>query len=137
MVALHAMHETWRYLWAGPVTLLGLLLVAAAWGSGTRVRVVGGVIEAEGGLITYLLERWVPLAGGAAAMTLGHVVIGRNQATLDRCRAHERIHVRQCERWGPVFIPAYLTASLIAHLRGLDAYYDNAFEREAYNRAVR
>jgi hypothetical protein len=65
-------------------------------------------------------------------MTLGHVVIGRDRDCLDHSRAHERIHVRQAERWGPLFIPAYLLASLFAKLRGRDAYRDNPFEREAY-----
>jgi hypothetical protein len=32
-------------------------------------------------------------------MTLGHVVIARDQDLLDLTRAHERVHVRQCERW--------------------------------------
>lgn len=124
-----------RYLWASPNTLLGLFVLLLTAGSGIRVRRVRGVIEAHGGLIARLLERCVPIPGAAAAMTLGHIVIARNQADLDRSRAHERVHVRQCERWGPAFVPAYLVAGLIIYLRGGDPYYDNPFEREAYNRA--
>jgi hypothetical protein len=67
-------------------------------------------------------------------MTLGHVVIGRNEACLDRSRAHERVHVRQCERWGPLFIPAYALASGVVLLRGGRPYLDNPFEREAFER---
>ena len=93
---------------------------------------VGGVIEIHSAFIARFLEKAVLMPGGAAAMTLGHVVIGRNADCLNRSRAHERIHVRQCERWGPFFIPAYLLASLIACLRGLDPYLDNWFEREAF-----
>ena len=37
-------------------------------------------------------------------------------------RAHERVHVRQCETWGPLFVPAYLTASLWAVWRGRNFY---------------
>jgi hypothetical protein len=32
-------------------------------------------------------------------------------------RQHEHIHVRQCERWGPFFLPAYGVASVLALLR--------------------
>ena len=65
-------------------------------------------------------------------MTLGHVVIARDEHLLEETRAHERVHVRQCERWGPLFIPAYLAASLVLWLVGRRAYEDNPFEREAY-----
>ena len=36
------------------------------------------------------------------------------------------------QRWGPLFIPAYLTASLLQLVRGRRPYEDNPFEREAY-----
>ena len=45
-------------------------------------------------------------------MTLGHVVLGRSAAALAETRAHERVHVTQCERWGPFFVPAYAASSL-------------------------
>ena len=63
-------------------------------------------------------------------MTLGHVVLGRDAAILDHAREHERVHVRQCERWGLLFIPAYLLASAWQALGGREAYRDNPFERE-------
>ena len=65
-------------------------------------------------------------------MTLGHVVLGLDRAAHRRTRRHERVHVRQCERWGPLFLPAYLLASAYLWLKGRSAYYDNPFEREAY-----
>jgi hypothetical protein len=40
--------------------------------------------------------------------------------------------VRQCERWGPLFLPAYAIASLSAWVRGRDPYEGNRFEREAF-----
>jgi tetratricopeptide (TPR) repeat protein len=49
-------------------------------------------------------------------------------------REHERVHVRQYERWGPLFIPLYLAAAAIAWWKGLDPYRDNPFEREAFER---
>jgi hypothetical protein len=68
-------------------------------------------------------------------MTLGHVVLGRDQTQLDQTRTHERVHVRQVERWGPLFIPAYLIASVVQWARGKRAYADNPFEREAFDRS--
>jgi hypothetical protein len=65
-------------------------------------------------------------------MTLGHVVWGVDPAALDRTRAHERIHVAQYERWGPLFLPAYALSSLMAWSRGQDPYRDNRFERQAF-----
>ncbi len=70
-------------------------------------------------------------------MTLGHTVLGRTAAALDMARPHELIHVRQYERWGPLFVPAYLLCSLVIWLRGKDAYRDNPFEREAFTQGER
>jgi hypothetical protein len=66
-------------------------------------------------------------------MTFGHVVFGQSQAALDATRDHEHVHVRQYERWGIVFVPAYLAASAYLLVRGRDAYRENPFEIEAYS----
>jgi hypothetical protein len=66
-----------------------------------------------------------------AAITLGHVVLAQTRADLEQTRAHERVHVRQYERWGPFFPLLYLGASLAAWSRGDHPYLDNRFEREA------
>jgi hypothetical protein len=124
-------------LWALPMTVLGLLLIPLAWLSGGHTSVVDGVIEAHGGWITAFLRRWPPFSAGAAAMTLGHVVLAMSPRDMEESRAHERVHVRQCERWGILFLPAYLGASLWALLRGRDPYRDNPFEREAFAEAGR
>lgn len=116
-------------LWAGPASLLGLLLAAAALASGGGVRKRGRVLEVYGGLASRFLESF---PNGPAAMTLGHAVIGRSVAALDITRRHELVHVRQYERWGPAFIPAYLVCSLWLWLAGRDAYRDNPFEVEAF-----
>jgi hypothetical protein len=122
------------YLWAFPTTALGLAFAAATLLSGGRGRVVDGVLEICGGASEFYLRRVVGLvlSGGASAMTLGHVVIGRDLDLLDSTRSHERIHVHQCERWGPLFVPVYLLASLWAWLRGRRPYEDNFLEREAF-----
>lgn len=119
------------YAWAAPTSLLGL---AVALLSGARLAWRAGVLEASGRGV----GRWFDLVApgrGILAMTLGHVVLGRTPQALDATRAHERVHVAQCERWGPVFLPAYACASAAAWLRGGDVYYDNVFEREAWRAA--
>jgi hypothetical protein len=120
-----------RYIWAFPNTLVGLLFVPAAMLPRGRMQVVDGVLEAHGPLISALLRHCVPIRNGAAAITFGHVVLARNSYWLDATRAHERVHVRQCEIWGPAFIPAYLTAGLWALMTGAGPYTGNYFERQA------
>ena len=121
------------YLWAFPTSSLGLLaLLLASTRGRLKAHVVDGVLEIHGGWITLFLRHGTLLEGGASAMTLGHVVLGQSQWLLEQTRGHERVHVRQCERWGPFFIPAYLLASAIAWARGARPYLDNPFERKAY-----
>jgi len=119
------------YLWAFPATLLGLLFVPISLFDG-GVHLVDGVLEVHGRFVSRFLSDWSLLKGGASAMTLGHVVIGRDELLLDLTRSHERVHVRQYERWGPLFIPAYLGCSLALWAMGRQGYRDNPFEREAY-----
>jgi hypothetical protein len=119
-----------RYVWAGPTTLAGLGTAILALPGG-RISTVQGVVEAHGPLVSWLLSHATPLGGGVGAVTLGHVVLARDARTLGATRAHERVHVAQYERWGPFFVPAYLTAGLWAFIRGGHPYFDNHFEREA------
>jgi hypothetical protein len=123
------------YLWALPWTALGLAAGAVGLATGGRVQRCGGTIEFHGGFIDRLLEHMPGSGCGAIGMTLGHVVLGRNDAALEICRCHELVHVRQYERWGPLFVPAYLLCSALIWARGGDAYRDNPFEREAYRLA--
>lgn len=123
-----------KYLWAAPTTALGFVVVLAGlWRA--RVCVVDGVVEAHGPALDWLLSHFTLMSGGAAALTLGHLVIARDGWSLESTRAHERVHVRQCEVWGPLFVPAYLIASLSAILRGGHCYFDNRFEVEAFDAA--
>ncbi|NRA58123.1 MAG: hypothetical protein HRU13_08450 [Phycisphaerales bacterium] len=116
-------------LWASPATLIGLLVGVLGLITGGRTRRSGRVLEFHGGAVTWLLDR-APVR--PLALTLGHVILGCSLEALDRCHEHELVHVSQYERWGPFFIPAYLTCSLVLRLRGRDAYRDNPFERAAY-----
>lgn len=121
--------------WALPATLVGLAAVSLAVASGGRVRRRGGLIEAHGGFVARLLASGIPILRGAAAMTLGHVVLAQDEECLEWSRRHERVHVRQYECWGPFFIPAYLVACLVAAARGGHYYRDNVFELAAYREA--
>lgn len=94
-------------------------------------RVRAGAIEFYGRPIQWLFQ-WTPATRMASAMTLGHVIVGTSRDALDHACDHERVHVRQYERWGPFFVPAYLLASAVLWCRGKNPYWDNPFEREAY-----
>ena len=119
-------------LWASPNSAVGLFVGAIAWFGGARFVRRQGCIEIHGGLVTWILKKMLP-PGGAAALTIGHVIWGQSAESLDVCRAHEHVHVRQYERWGPLFLPAYLACSAWLWWRGKDAYRDNPFEIAAYN----
>lgn len=120
-----------RYLWALPNTLLGLLFVPVVIASKGRMEIVDGVLELRGRGVATILRR-VPIRGGADAMTFGHIVVGRDRAALASSRRHERVHVRQCEVWGPAFVPAYLLASAWGAITRRGAYHGNYFERQAF-----
>lgn len=123
-----------RYLWVLPTTLVGLAFLPLAVLTGGGAQVHTGVLEIYGGLVAVLLRYGTLVPGGASAMALGHVVLAVDRSTLNWSRKHERVHVRQAERWGPFFIPVYLLASVWVLLCGGQAYLDNPFEREAYER---
>lgn len=118
--------RTLAYTWAAPTTSVGLMMGVLTLTTGGRVQRRRGVLEFHGGLARWYFER-----SGFAAMTLGHVILGRDEECLEYCREHEHVHVRQVERWGPFFIPAYLGSSVWQHLQGKRAYQDNWFERDA------
>jgi hypothetical protein len=119
-----------RYIWAFPNTLIGLLFVPGALFRG-GLQIVDGVLEVHGAFISWMLRHVVLLPGGASAVTLGHVVLARDRQSLAVTRAHERVHVRQYELWGPAFIPAYVVASMCGLVTGAGVYYGNRFERQA------
>ncbi|HZF09572.1 MAG TPA: hypothetical protein VFE33_12350 [Thermoanaerobaculia bacterium] len=112
-----------RYLWAFPVTALGLLAALLTALTGGVLRRQEGTLEIHGGFSFPLL-----CLLNAQALTLGHVVLGISPYALAFYRMHERAHVRQCERWGIFFLPAYFLAGLWAWLRGGRFYHDNRFE---------
>jgi hypothetical protein len=118
------------YAWAAPNSLIGLSAGALMLLLGARARATGGVLEISGGWLGRALASPY-VACPYCAITLGHVVLGISAEALDAARAHEFVHVRQYERWGPLFLPAYLASSAWQLLCGRRCYLDNWFEREA------
>ncbi len=99
------------YVWAFPVTLLGLSLAMLAVVTGGAIRLRGGVLEAWGGAVSSLLQGSRYHRGGAA-MTLGHVILARDLGCLEKSRSHELVHVRQFEQWGPLLLPSVSRSSI-------------------------
>ncbi|MEO8636773.1 MAG: hypothetical protein ABI587_15970 [Gemmatimonadales bacterium] len=124
------MNRVLRILWPLPVTLLGAAGAGVARLFGARVALHDGVLEASGGPLGMVLHRMYPPMS-VSAITLGHVVLAQDEACLTRTRAHERVHVRQYERWGFLFPLVYVAASGVALLQGREGYRGNWFEREA------
>ncbi len=109
-----------KVLWASPASLVGALFAPFF----ASRRVSSGVLLCEG-------ASWPARLGWRyRAITLGHVVLCVDELD-DALFAHELVHVRQYERLGALFMPAYLWASAAAWLRGGHYYRDNRYEIEA------
>jgi hypothetical protein len=110
--------------------VVGLAVAAIPLSLGGRARVSAGVLE-----VTY---RERPddcgrLASKLAfrAIVFGHVILAVTREELQRIGPHERVHVGQYERWGPLFFLAYGMSSLWQLLRGRSPYWHNHFEVQA------
>ncbi len=121
-------------IWAGPYSLLGIAIGLTGMLHGGSGRLRDGALEFYGGGTTWFV-RHLPLGACTIGITLGHVILGQTAAGLDFASQHERVHVRQFERWGPFMGPAYLLASAWLWAIGRDAYLDNPFEVQAYREA--
>ncbi len=115
-------------LWALPNTLIGLTVGFVGLLTGGKVQVREGCLEFYGGVVEKWLERL-----NVFGMTLGHTILGQTSNGLRIVRKHEQVHVRQYERWGPLFLPMYLGWSAFLWWRGEDYYRLNPFEIEAYD----
>jgi hypothetical protein len=117
---MRSLRQVLAMAWAAPGSLIGVLLSPLF-----RKRfVTRGVLLCEG-------AAWPRRLGWPyRAITFGHVVLAVDELDSPTLE-HELVHVRQFERWGPAFVPAYLAASLWARLRGGHPYRDNPFEQQA------
>ncbi len=126
-----------RVLWVLPVSVFALpLLPLAVWRA--QWRVICGVLEISSPALSWFLHgpwfRAMSGGSGFSAATIGHVIVARDAVSMDGCRVHEHVHVRQCERWGALFPLAYAVTGLHAAWigRSWSAYYwDNPFEQQA------
>ncbi len=85
---------------------------------------------------TSWLDRWFFKPTKVIAFTWGETVLMQEAFASDESvLAHELVHVEQARRYGWRWVPAYLWASVQAWRRGEHWYYDNKFEREAYERS--
>ncbi len=117
-------------VWASPYTLIGLFIGCFGLLLGGRVQFKGRAIEFYDGGIKWFIHQ-LPYGQYIRVLTLGHVILGQDDASLEISRIHEAVYVAQYERWGPFMIPVYYLASVYAWLVGRRFYRDNPFEREA------
>ena len=121
------LQAVWRAL---PGDLMGLLVIRACGipsvGREVRIADITAIVLEHPAAAHYLDHQWIPVY----AQTLGRYVFARERLT-DRTIAHEMEHVRQWERLGPLFLPAYAASSGLALLRGRNAYQANRFEEAA------
>lgn len=119
-----------RLLWASPCSAIGIVLAGIALLSGGKAKWSSGALE-----VTYResqascgrLARRCPFRG----IVFGHVILAVTRDELRSIGPHERVHVQQYERWGPLFFLAYGASSLWQLIRGRNAYWDNHFEVQA------
>ena len=119
-----------KLIWAMPNSLIGLALALIPLLAGGRARLSAGALEVtyrDGEAGCGRSVRRLPFR----AIVFGHVILAVTREELATISAHERVHVRQYERWGPLFLPAYLLSGAWQWLHGRDAYFDNYFEVQA------
>ena len=117
-------------LWASPCSTVGVLLASIPLLAGGQVKWSAGALE-----VTYReseascgrLARKLPFRG----IVFGHVILAVTRSEMLSIGPHERVHVQQYERWGPLFFFAYGVSSIWQVLRGRSAYWDNHFEVQA------
>ncbi len=122
--------RTARLLWAAPCSAIGLVLAVVPLALGGSAAWHRGALE-----VTYRhdqagcgkLADALPFRG----IVFGHVILAVTAQELAWIGPHERVHVDQYERWGPLFLPAYGLSSLWQWLHGRSPYWYNHFEVQA------
>jgi hypothetical protein len=121
--------------WALPCSLVGLGVAAPILLCGGKVTLVSSAVAvtwAESGSRCRTWTTRLPFR----ALTLGHVILAVTSGELHQLLPHELVHVRQYERWGMFFFPAYAASSMWQLLIGRRAYWDNWFEVQARERSA-
>jgi hypothetical protein len=108
-------------VWAAPLTLVGGGLAVLSGRVPRWDPTLGCLVARDVGGPSRLALRSV----GAQANAVGHVVLASGAEPSPALLAHEAVHVRQAERFGPLLVPAYLW------LGARHGYRDHPLERAA------
>jgi hypothetical protein len=124
-----------KRIWAAPCSAVGLFLALVPLALGGQAVWRQGALE-----VTY---RQRQASCGKLAQTLpfrgivfGHVILAVTHEELCRIGPHERVHVEQYERWGPIFFLAYPLSGLWQLFHGRSPYWYNYFEVQARQRST-
>ncbi|MDQ3646589.1 MAG: hypothetical protein M3345_06605 [Actinomycetota bacterium] len=116
-MAMRYLRRAATIMWAAPSSAVGALFAPFF----RRRYITRGVLLCEG-------ASWPRRLGWRyRAITFGRVVLSVDELDEGTFQ-HELVHVRQYDRWGPLFIPAYVLASIWARFSGRHHYRDNPFE---------
>ncbi len=119
-----------KLLWAAPCSALGLALAVFPLAAGGTARWSDGALEVTARQTKAncgKLARALPFRG----IVFGHVILAVTKEELAIIGPHERVHVAQYERWGPLFFLAYGASGLWQLVRGRSPYWHNYFEVQA------
>lgn len=119
-----------KLLWAAPCSAIGLAFAAIALLAGGKARWSAGALEVtlrQNHEMCGKLARALPFRG----IVFGHVILAVTSEELLAIGPHERVHVAQYERWGPVFFVAYAASGLWQLLHARSPYWYNHFEIQA------
>jgi hypothetical protein len=124
-----------KLVWAAPCSVIGLVLAMLPLALGGKAKWSDGALE-----VTYRqsqahcgsLASKLPFRG----IVFGHVIIAVTCEELQRIGPHERVHVEQYERWGPLFFFVYGASGVWQLLKGRNPYWHNHFEIQARQRSV-
>jgi hypothetical protein len=119
------MWSIFKFIWAAPLTAFGVAPAFLVWLARGHARWCDGALDVHGPIARRVLTLpWLNFS----AITIGHIIIARDADCCARAGAHERVHVRQGERWGPLFPLLYCGAGLWQMVLGRTFYWDNPFE---------
>jgi hypothetical protein len=123
-----------KLIWAAPCSAVGLLLAVVPLSLGGKAVCRHGALE-----VTYRQRQAscgkLALALPFRGIVFGHVILAVTEEELCHMGPHERVHIEQYERWGPLFFLAYGMSSLWQLLRGRSPYWCNHFEIQARERS--
>jgi len=119
-----------KLLWAAPWSAIGLRVAGGLLLVGGKAKWSSGALEVtyrEHNASCSKVARILPFRG----IVFGHVILAVTSEELRIIGPHERVHVEQYERWGPLFVFAYGASSLWQLRHDRSPYWHNHFEVQA------